>query len=85
MNGSFPHAKSYSVLRVFQHKTEGFIQRHLVRNASQNAVKNPTLDMRKLYIKKPHNIKTQLGNYAEVTNEIVMGKKIMNNQKPTES
>lgn len=44
MNGSFSHAKSYSDLRVFQHKTEGFIQRYLVRNASQNPVKKPALD-----------------------------------------
>lgn len=63
-------------LRVFQHKTEGFIQRQLVRNASQNPVKKCCTRHEEIaHLKNPHNIKTQLGNYAQVTNEIVMGKK----------
>jgi len=57
MNGSVPHAKSF-VLRLFQPKTKGFVQRHLVRSASQKLVTKAALDIRKLFIKKITILKT---------------------------
>lgn len=63
---------------LFLHEIEGFIQRHLVRGASQKPATKAALDMRKLFVKKQTNktqYQNQLGNYADMMDKIAVEKK----------